>query len=139
MTNDITLTGVEIQKIYRNFEKKDGTKYVDRNGKNYSRTNILVDSSAINHESFEGWLNMIDYGESSAWGEGSKIDVVVNKKELDNGQVFFNIRLPNKVDTLSNRVDDLEERVTSLEEGEGPPSPEKDEDYEPTLDDVLSV
>jgi hypothetical protein len=136
MNNDITLSGVEIQKIYRNYERKDGTKYIDKNGKNYSRTNIFVDPSTINDEDFEGWLNMIDYGESSDWGEHSKIDVVVTKKVLENGKVFFNIRPPNKVDSLETRVEALEKRVSALE-GE-PEEKTRPVDYVPTIDDVLS-
>jgi hypothetical protein len=98
-----TLVKVVLTRIYSSDEKKDGTKYIDKNGKPYKRVAIQTNSHG------ETWLSCFsfrDTDEMRNWQEGQEVQMLISQ----NGD-YWNFREPRKLDLLEERVIKLEKEV----------------------------
>lgn len=97
---DTHLKTITINKIYRNTEKKDGTKYVDKNGKPF----MVVVIKTTGKDGQEVGMSYCDYkGETAEYKEGDIVKLSIER----NGE-YLNFRPPSKVDALEERVAALE-------------------------------
>ena len=93
---------VRLTKIYINDTKKDGTKFIDRNGKPYKKIAIQTDKHA-------GYLSDFifrDDDEKKSWKVGDEVEIMV----YQNGD-YKNFKLPTRLDRLEIRVNELEELI----------------------------
>jgi hypothetical protein len=101
--NEETLVKIVLTKIYISDEKKDGTKFIDKNGKPFKRVAIQTDSHG------ETWLSSFSFRDSDEmreWKEGQEVQILISKRDD-----FWNFRIPTKADLLEERVTKLEEAV----------------------------
>ena len=101
--NEETLVKIVLTKIYISDEKKDGTKFIDKNGKPFKRVAIQTNSHG------ETWLSSFsfrDTDEMREWKEGQEVQILISKRDD-----FWNFRIPTKADLLEERVTKLEEAV----------------------------
>jgi len=101
--NEETLVKIVLTKIYISDQKKDGTKFVDKNNKPFKRVAIQTDSHG------ETWLSSFSFRDSDEmreWKEGQEVQILISKKDD-----FWNFREPRKMDLLEERVTKLEEAV----------------------------
>ena len=101
--NEETLVKIVLTKIYISGEKKDGTKFIDKNGKPFKRVAIQTDSHG------ETWLSSFSFRDSDEmreWKEGQEVQILISKRDD-----FWNFRIPTKGDLLEERVTKLEEAV----------------------------
>lgn len=106
--NQETLVKVVLTRIYSSDEKKDGTKYIDKNGKPYKRVAIQTNSHG------ETWLSCFsfrDTDEMRTWQEGQEVQILISQ----NGD-YWNFREPRKMDLLEERVIKLEKEVFKTSE-----------------------
>jgi len=101
--NEETLVKIVLTKIYISDQKKDGTKFVDKNNKPFKRVAIQTDSHG------ETWLSSFSFRDSDEmreWKEGQEVQILISKRDD-----FWNFRIPTKADLLEERVTKLEEAV----------------------------
>jgi len=101
--NEETLVKIVLTKIYISDEKKDGTKFIDKNGKPFKRVAIQTDSHG------DTWLSSFSFRDSDEmreWKEGQEVQILISKRDD-----FWNFRIPTKGDLLEERVTKLEEAV----------------------------
>jgi len=101
--NEETLVKIVLTKIYISDQKKDGTKFVDKNNKPFKRVAIQTDSHG------ETWLSSFSFRDSDEmreWKEGQEVQILISKRDD-----FWNFRIPTKGDLLEERVTKLEEAV----------------------------
>ena len=94
---------IVLTKIYISDQKKDGTKFVDKNNKPFKRVAIQTDSHG------ETWLSSFSFRDSDEmreWKEGQEVQILISKRDD-----FWNFRIPTKGDLLEERVTKLEEAV----------------------------
>ena len=101
--NEETLVKIVLTKIYISDQKKDGTKFVDKNNKPFKRVAIQTNSHG------EAWLSSFSFRDSDEmreWKEGQEVQILISKRDD-----FWNFRIPTKGDLLEERVTKLEEAV----------------------------
>ena len=101
--NEETLVKIVLTKIYISDQKKDGTKFVDKNNKPFKRVAIQTNSHG------ETWLSSFSFRDSDEmreWKEGQEVQILISKRDD-----FWNFRIPTKADLLEERVTKLEEAV----------------------------
>jgi len=101
--NEETLVKIVLTKIYISDQKKDGTKFVDKNNKPFKRVAIQTNSHG------ETWLSSFSFRDSDEmreWKEGQEVQILISKRDD-----FWNFRIPTKGDLLEERVTKLEEAV----------------------------
>jgi hypothetical protein len=114
------INNVAIERIFSSSEKRDGTPYISKYGKPFSKVDIYIDKSAVDDVAFGGKLSMFDYnGVAKSWSEGTPITGVVSQ----NGE-YWNFEL-DKVDSSSElpkvweAIEELRTRIENLEVGGG--------------------
>jgi len=98
-----TLTKVVLTRVYTSDEKKDGTKFIDRNGKSYKRVAIQTNAHG------ETWISCFSFNvddEMRTWPVGQEVQILISKS----GD-FWNFKIPRKVDLLEDRVLKLEQWI----------------------------
>jgi hypothetical protein len=115
-----------IEAIVSKSTRKDGTKYVDKNGKPFDVVSIKVDESIINDSTFNGWISTIDYtGEYATIREGETLEGYLSSRVVDD-KTFWNFRKPSRLDELEERIARLED----LHDGQEPAGTQETEEDE---------
>ena len=90
---------IKLTKIYINDSKKDGTKFIDKNGNPYKKMTIQTDRHA-------GYLSDFIFRQDDPklkWQVGDMVEIIV----YQNGD-FKNFKLPTQIDRLEARIEVLE-------------------------------
>lgn len=91
-------------------KKKDGTPFIDRNGKPYKRIGIKIDNSQY----VDKWLSNFIWSSNDPmnyWKVGQEVEIVVEKK----GD-FLNFKVPSQLDLIRQRLLILENDVRALKD-----------------------
>lgn len=75
---------IKIEKLYRNDKDKDGKPLMSRQGKPYSKINIIADEKM--YSGFSGKWN-------ESWKVGDEVEVEV-EEAVYNGKTYYNLKAP---------------------------------------------
>jgi hypothetical protein len=111
------IQNVEIQKIYRSKQNKDGKPYLTKKGQPFEKVDIYIDPRLLDHPEFEGKLTYFDFFENSTnWDIGTTISGAIETNEMG-GKTYFNFQLPvGGKKALELDIKELTERIKRLEE-----------------------
>lgn len=102
---------VKILDVQRYPTRKDGTPYVQKNGKPFTIVKIKVQGRQN-----EIWASGFDSdGWTKEWKAGEIIDVSIEEGDMYNGQKQWKFAQITRLDLLITDVKKLDERVTALE------------------------
>lgn len=111
------IQNVEIQKIYRSKENRNGEPFVTKKGKPFEKVDIYIDPREVDHQEFKGKITYFDFFENSTnWDIGTTLSGTIETNEVG-GKTYFNFQLPSSgKKALELEVKELRDRVEKLEE-----------------------
>lgn len=122
------IQNVEIQKIYRSKENRDGKPFVTKKGKPFEKVDIYVDPREVDHPEFKGKLTYFDFFENSKnWDIGTTLSGTIETNQMGD-KTYFNFRLPQGgKKALELEIKELRDRVERLESMVSPKTKAKNE------------
>lgn len=104
---------VKILKIHRADKKKDGTPYISKDGRPYTRVGIQV-------EGYQDWLSGFENAVTKSWKEGDTVQILIEKSgDYTNFRTQPKQVTPEDFAALEARVKKLEDMVKTVEDANG--------------------
>ncbi len=103
------ITKTKLTKVYISDKKKDGTKLIDKNGKQYHKIAIKIADEQYRDEYLSGFL-YDDDDPRFQWKEGDEVTIVIER----NGE-YVNFKVPSRLDMIEERVSAIEARMDEIE------------------------
>lgn len=117
MDSPYKIDNVEVLKIYKSTNNKDGKPFVSSKGNAFTKVDIYISPSAVNDSKFEGKMTYFDYYDNSAnWEQGTTISGEVVRNDV-NDRTYFNFNLPpTGKKALESDIKKMQEDIEMLKE-----------------------
>ncbi len=99
---------ITITRIHKSDKKKDGTPYVSKEGRPYTRLGIQT------REYGDKWLSGFGSGWNGDWKEGSEVEVEIEKVTKD-GVEYLNFSKPDPLNEFLTQLNSAFARISELE------------------------
>ena len=96
---------LKIEKLYRNDKDKNGNPLINKQGKPYSKINVVADEKF--YSGFSGKWN-------ESWKVGDEVEVEVEETQY-NGKTFYNIKAPASAKGFGGNTQALEGLLGSID------------------------